>query len=330
LTNGNILVVWTDTAINGGDVMGGIFDQDGSRIGNIFTVNTITSGNQGAAFPATLAFGGFVVLYNSNTVSKNNALMQIFDNNLNKFGAEKVVNTNTSFDQNNPVPAVILETSQNPEKIVITWFSDGQISNGDIWFQMYYKDPGICSEMKIYQGKQQLNFNIQFTSILYSIVVVRTLPKLSQLKDDKGTVITINSIYNKANINLVTTSQISDNFTYSTNTIDQPCRVEIIPCYSSCLTCTNEGTSNNNNCTKCDTNYYTLPTSNTNCYLYTDKIDFYYFDSQLKVFSRCYESCATCSGAGTSMNHNCLTCNSYYFPLEADIGQCYSTIQEVQ
>jgi hypothetical protein len=330
LTNGNILVVWTDAALNGGDAMGGIFKPDGSRVGNIFTINTIMSGNQNFPFPATLAFGGFVVVYNSQTTSKTNVNMQVFDNNLNKIGPERVVNTNTSVDQNNPVPAVIMETSQGPEKVVITWFSVGQVQNGDVWFQMYYKDPGVCSDMKIYQGKQQLNFNIQFTSIPYDIVVMRTLPKLSQLKDDKGTVIMINSIYNKTNINLVATSQIYDNFTYATNTIDQPCRVEIIPCYSSCLTCTNEGTPTNNNCTKCATNYYTLPTSNTNCYLYTDKIDFYYFDSQLKAFSKCYESCATCSGAGISFKHNCLTCNNLYFPLEDDTSQCYSSVQEVQ
>jgi hypothetical protein len=329
LTNSNILVSWTDNTLNGGDIMGGVFKSDGSRVGTIFTVNTITSGFQGSPFPATLAFGGFVVVYNSQTTSKN-INMQVFDNNLNKIGPERIVNSNISFQQTNPVPGVIPETSLNPEKIVITWYSVGQIKNGDIWFQIYYKDPGICGDMKIYQGKQQLNFNIQFTYIPYDIVVIRTLPKLSQLKDDKGTVITVNSIYNKANINLVATSQVSDNFTYSTNTVDQPCRVEIIPCYSSCLTCSNEGNPTNNNCTKCDTNYYTLPTSNTNCYHYTDKIDFYYSDSQLKAFSKCYESCATCSGAGTSFKHNCLTCNAFYFPLEDDTSQCYSSVQEVQ
>jgi hypothetical protein len=55
--NGEVVITWQDSNINSGDIFARVFDQAGNSIGNVFTVNTTTSGAQTNPFIFSLSFG---------------------------------------------------------------------------------------------------------------------------------------------------------------------------------------------------------------------------------------------------------------------------------
>jgi hypothetical protein len=92
-------------------------------------------------------------------------------------------------------------------------------------------------------------------------------------------------------------------------------------CYISCATCSGTGTATNHMCQLCKTGYYNLEDNNTLCYLSTDNIVGYYFNRD--VFSLCYNSCASCSTKGNSVDQVCNTCKANYYPKEDILTNCY-------
>jgi hypothetical protein len=100
---------------------------------------------------------------------------------------------------------------------------------------------------------------------------------------------------------------------------------KLATCYNSCLTCTSQGDSYSHKCVTCNTAqaYYPLADKPTNCYIVTEKIQYYYFDQLKQSFNRCYTSCFSCDKEGTRLRTNCLKCLTGYYPLEDDPSQCF-------
>ena len=96
------------------------------------------------------------------------------------------------------------------------------------------------------------------------------------------------------------------------------------PCFSSCLTCSGDGTENSNNCIECLNNYYKKEFDlNDNCYNTTP--DYHYFDDIDNLYKPCYNSCYTCYSFGNSENHNCITCkNEYHKKYGEENNICYN------
>jgi hypothetical protein len=94
-------------------------------------------------------------------------------------------------------------------------------------------------------------------------------------------------------------------------------------CDTSCATCYNISTASGKNCSTCANNYYPLEDVTSNCYLQNDSSRplNYYFNTN--KFSKCYQSCGSCTQVGDKNAHNCATCATNYYPLDSDRSKCY-------
>jgi hypothetical protein len=98
-----------------------------------------------------------------------------------------------------------------------------------------------------------------------------------------------------------------------------------VKCYSSCKTCTDNGTDNLHNCIKCLDGYYSTIDNPNNCYNKDLTVSMYYFDSLSTNFKKCYISCSFCNGMGNITTHNCNGCLDIkgYYPIGKDLSMCY-------
>jgi hypothetical protein len=99
-------------------------------------------------------------------------------------------------------------------------------------------------------------------------------------------------------------------------------------CYDSCLTCNELGTNIDMKCTDCNANYYPLEDNGSQCYLSTGSIANYYFNTD--KFYHCNPVCASCNGAGTPVNPQCLTCSNGYYQLVDNSSFCYINTASVE
>ena len=85
-------------------------------------------------------------------------------------------------------------------------------------------------------------------------------------------------------------------------------------CYELCETCSQSGTVIKMNCNSCLEPNHCLVKDSWNCIPNDSEIDYYYKTSEFGtcVFNNCYETCKTCTNAGNSNFHNCLTCKEGY------------------
>ena len=70
-----------------------------------------------------------------------------------------------------------------------------------------------------------------------------------------------------------------------------------------------------NFCMKCHYNYYQIENDPSNLGEYINcyrEPKGYYLDKNASLYKKCYYTCKTCEKKGTSLNHNCLTCNENY------------------
>lgn len=130
LSNGNLIVTWTDASATGGDtsltsVKGQLFSPDGTRIGGEFQVNTATYHHQGGAQVTPLADGAFVVAWtdassyiiNYDRPDGNlDVRAQLFDASGNKVGPEFLVPTDLPLKQ-----TLIDIATLDDGKFVVTW-----------------------------------------------------------------------------------------------------------------------------------------------------------------------------------------------------------------
>ena len=99
-------------------------------------------------------------------------------------------------------------------------------------------------------------------------------------------------------------------------------------CYDNCATCDFGGNENNHNCTSClkdsSDNYIYHFVSDKPGQCVVNPGDGYYINTTDNTFHNCYESCATCTTAGTKVQHNCKTCKSGYHWYYKEEGNCYN------
>lgn len=126
LPNGNLMVVWQDSSLQGGDassgsIRGQIFSTSGVRIGSEFLVNTTTAGNQGAPSTTLLDNGNVIILWNDfsatgGDTSGSSIKAQIVTETGAKVGVEFLINTETSGNQTGAQVAVL-----DNGNFVVTW-----------------------------------------------------------------------------------------------------------------------------------------------------------------------------------------------------------------
>ena len=129
------------------------------------------------------------------------------------------------------------------------------------------------------------------------------------------------------------------NYDTEAEAFSEECTLKIINCYKSCSECDDIGNEISHNCIKCkldedlisgEARYYFLEDpSSKNCY--NGDINFYYLDETDEnniLYKRCYESCQTCTKAGNSDSHNCLSCymDKNYYPFNTIVQSGTETL----
>jgi Ca2+-binding RTX toxin-like protein len=104
LAGGRFVVAWTDFSQSGADLSGlavraQIFNNDGSRTGSEFLVNTTTDGDQTGCLMAALPDGRFVAVWRDGTGSAADVRGQVFTSEGAKFGAEFTINAPNGLEQ---------------------------------------------------------------------------------------------------------------------------------------------------------------------------------------------------------------------------------------
>jgi hypothetical protein len=102
-----------------------------------------------------------------------------------------------------------------------------------------------------------------------------------------------------------------------------------VNCYPSCLTCIEAGTPEDHNCRTCESKYYFIEGTRS-CFLENDKVDFYIFKAQDKIFKKCQDSCKTCSHPKNydGILDYCITCKDGYIKSIEKDSNCYKQDKE--
>ena len=91
----------------------------------------------------------------------------------------------------------------------------------------------------------------------------------------------------------------------------------IIPvkvCYPSCGSCDSYSeNASNMSCINCDSNYFPLYNNRSQCYISTELIDYYYYNSTNQIFQKCYDKCKRCAGDATEESNMCISCIENYY-----------------
>lgn len=130
LSNGGYVVSWQSDQSSDGSgngVYGQLFNADGTKSGAEFLINSYTNSEQTAPSITGLAFGGFVVVYNSYNFDGYYWAIagQRFDNAGNAVGPEFQVNAVARDSQTNPSV-----TAAQDGGFIVTWQSDNTDSSG--------------------------------------------------------------------------------------------------------------------------------------------------------------------------------------------------------
>ncbi|MFM5948503.1 MAG: calcium-binding protein, partial [Novosphingobium sp.] len=138
LANGNVMIVWQDLSLLGGDasgssIKGQVVTAAGVKVGGEFLINTETAGNQNIPQLTLLTNGNVVVTWQDTSGTLGDAQgasvkAQILDASGNKIGGEFLVNTST-FDAQNNMEITALDNGN----FIITW-QDRSLTGGDADF----------------------------------------------------------------------------------------------------------------------------------------------------------------------------------------------------
>jgi Ca2+-binding RTX toxin-like protein len=129
LTNGNIVITWTDTSQTGGDtsidaIRARIFNSSGVEVVPEFLVNTTTDFYQFESRVVALANGGFIVTYRD-SAGTDDVRARIFDANGSQAVAEFIVNSTTAANQFQGSVTALADG-----RILVTW-TDTSETGGD-------------------------------------------------------------------------------------------------------------------------------------------------------------------------------------------------------
>ncbi|MGB3695630.1 MAG: filamentous hemagglutinin N-terminal domain-containing protein [Spirulinaceae cyanobacterium] len=141
LKDGGFVVVWEsedqDGSVQG--VYGQIYDQQNSKVGGEFQINTATTNSQEDPHVTALRDGNFVVVWESNNQDGNNRGVygQIYDSQGSKVAGEFQINTTTNNSQENPSVTNLADGG-----FMVTWESRGQEGDGDGIYGQRYNSNG--------------------------------------------------------------------------------------------------------------------------------------------------------------------------------------------
>ena len=126
LSDGGFVICWEsyNPANKRFDILGQIFESDGTKRGSEFLVNTIPTINRLYSNVSNLLDGGFIVCWSNDDEANNRSdiLGQIFESDGTKRGTEFLVSTITNSKQKNPI--VIASTDGG---FIVCWFRDANI-----------------------------------------------------------------------------------------------------------------------------------------------------------------------------------------------------------
>jgi len=144
LNDGGFVVTWEskDQDGDGSGIYGQRFDSAGSAVGSEFQVNTTITDEQSQPSVAVLDDGGFVVIWESNNQDgdEQGVYGQRFDGSGSSVGAEFLVNTTTTEEQNEPSV-----TALNDGGFVVTWESKNQDGDSRGIFGQRYDNAGSAA-----------------------------------------------------------------------------------------------------------------------------------------------------------------------------------------
>ncbi len=136
LSNGGFVIAWHDASASGGDTSGNAiraqrYDSSGATVGSEFLVNSTTSGDQTQAEVAARSDGGFIITWvdasaSGGDTSGNAVRGQAYDSTGAADGAEFLINTTSSGDQDQPSLAI-----QSSGTLMMAGFTDASSSGGD-------------------------------------------------------------------------------------------------------------------------------------------------------------------------------------------------------
>ncbi len=150
LRDGGFVVVWESEGQDGDDqgVYSQIYDNQGSKLGGEFLVNTTTTNSQEDPKVVALANGGFVVVWESEGQDGNSQGVygQIYNNQGSPVAGEFQINTTTTNSQENPNITNLADGG-----FIVTWESREQDGSGDgIYGQRYdFSGNAIATEFLI-------------------------------------------------------------------------------------------------------------------------------------------------------------------------------------
>ena len=140
-STGDYVTVWQDESLDGSGygIYGQRFDDSGSPVGNEFQINSTHGGNQKTPSVVVAPDGRFVVTWQSDGQDGSGwgVYAQRFAEDGSAVGAEFLVNTYTTSDQDSPTVAIDADGN-----FVVVWHSQGQDTgnNGGIYGQRYLAD----------------------------------------------------------------------------------------------------------------------------------------------------------------------------------------------
>ena len=143
LADGGFVVTWSSVGQDGDGygVYGQVYNDDGTRVGSEFRVNTYTAGNQEVRSAMSLADGGFVAIWDSYYGQDGDGFGvygQVFDGDGNRSGSEFRVNTYTTGTQSSPSITSLADSG-----FVVTWSSYfGQDGDGSRVYGQLFSSNG--------------------------------------------------------------------------------------------------------------------------------------------------------------------------------------------
>jgi hypothetical protein len=294
-----------------------MFDQNGNPKHNSDIKYNTNGVLGGFIFPKVggLPTGGFVLWYDANSDNVD-SFYKVYAYDGTQVIAETRMNIYTNNVQKDVAGSVYKDGS-----FVAVWMSqyNGPQANGfyDI-FGNVYKFQGDCYSFSTSAVRLDPN-HILFTTLPSNNIRISTLPTTGGLYKVDGSTAwgsvnfeAYSDLYYKTSVNT------ADSFYYQNHKGDVPCKVDIVICYSSCLTCNTQGDINDHKCTACITNYHTLYDKGTNCE--TEPLIGYYYEPINSMFQPCPTGCASCDATG---EHLCSSCKDNYFLLPSDSTKCY-------
>ncbi|MDY0874496.1 cadherin domain-containing protein [Dongia rigui] len=143
LADGSYVVTWHATGIdlNGYGVAGQRFAANGSTIGSIFQINTVTSDHQFQPDIAALSGGGFAIAWTDNSTGQNEIRGRIYSaSGLPLSGADFLVNSGRSDSQTFPSVAGLIDGG-----LIVVWVSDnGQDGDQRGVYARRYNSAGVA------------------------------------------------------------------------------------------------------------------------------------------------------------------------------------------